>query len=301
MLNDYLHHWRIDMSLKQVHKPFALMLLLIVMTLSFLAQVIIGDISSSLTLIPQNVIEGNEWWRIATHIIAIDSPWLAFIGIPIYYWLGREVVQLTNDSAFLLGLLIGALITGMMYSLMPVDCPPMSAGLFGMMYSASLAMTIVRSPAIVVPALTKLRISIISTFTIGFGFVFLGASMFSGNTMQMYTYALESGTGIMIGLLSGLMWSHVRLASREKYSDLSNKTQVPTYVPIASQPIRRDEKALINVMILQKEETEVSLLDEEFDDEETLNVILEKIHDNQYESLTDDEKAFLERYSRSLK
>ncbi|MFM7340276.1 MAG: hypothetical protein ACKO2H_09195 [Bacteroidota bacterium] len=284
-----------------MHRPFFLMLMLTLMSLFFIAQLIIGDLSSALTLIPQKVIEGNEWWRIATHIFAIDSALLAFIGIPIYYWLGREVIQLSHDFVFFLGLTIGALIIGLMYSAMPMDCPPMGAGLYGMLYSASLAMTIIRSPAIDIPALTKLRISIIATFTIGFGFVFLGASMFSGNTMQMYTYALESGTGIMIGLLSGLMWSHVRLASKEKQYQPFVKSAMPTYVPITSQPIRRDEKTMINIIIQQNEETQSVLIEDDIDDEEMLNVILEKLLDNQFEDLSEDDKAFLERYSRSLK
>ncbi|NBP63280.1 MAG: hypothetical protein EBU66_01140 [Bacteroidetes bacterium] len=277
------------------------MLMLTLMSLFFIAQLIIGDLSSALTLIPQKVIEGNEWWRIATHIFAIDSALLAFIGIPIYFWLGREVIQLSHDFVFFLGLTIGALIIGLMYSAMPMDCPPMGAGLYGMLYSASLAMTIIRSPAIDIPALTKLRISIIATFTIGFGFVFLGASMFSGNTMQMYTYALESGTGIMIGLLSGLMWSHVRLASKEKQYQPFVKSTMPTYVPITSQPMRRDEKTMINIIIQQNEETQSILIEDDIDDEEMLNVILEKLLDNQFEDLSEDDKAFLERYSRSLK
>ena len=289
------------MTSKSVHRPFFLMLMLTLMSLFFIAQLIIGDLSSALTLIPQKVIEGNEWWRIATHIFAIDSALLAFIGIPIYYWLGREVIQLSHDFVFFLGLTIGTLIIGLMYSAMPMDCPPMGAGLYGMFYSASLAMTIIRSPAIDIPALTKLRISIIATFTIGFGFVFLGASMFSGNTMQMYTYALESGTGIMIGLLSGLMWSHVRLASKEKQYQPFVKPEMPTYVPITSQPIRRDEKTMINIIIQQNEETQSVLIEDDIDDEEMLNVILEKLLDNQFEDLSEDDKAFLERYSRSLK
>ncbi|NBO69161.1 hypothetical protein EBV26_01565 [bacterium] len=289
------------MTSKSVHRPFFLMLMLTLMSLFFIAQLIIGDLSSALTLIPQKVIEGNEWWRIATHIFAIDSALLAFIGIPIYFWLGREVIQLSHDFVFFLGLTIGALIIGLMYSAMPMDCPPMGAGLYGMLYSASLAMTIIRSPAIDIPALTKLRISIIATFTIGFGFVFLGASMFSGNTMQMYTYALESGTGIMIGLLSGLMWSHVRLASKEKQYQPFVKSTMPTYVPITSQPMRRDEKTMINIIIQQNEETQSILIEDDIDDEEMLNVILEKLLDNQFEDLSEDDKAFLERYSRSLK
>ncbi|MBM4173626.1 MAG: hypothetical protein FJ212_04655 [Ignavibacteria bacterium] len=289
------------MSSKSAHRPIALMLLLTVMTLFFLAQLIIGDLATSLTLIPQKVIQGNEWWRIVTHMIAVDSYWIAFLGIPMYFWLGREVAQLTHDSVFLLGLLIGGVIIGLIYTLMPIECPPMGAGLFGMLYSASIAMTIVRSPAIIISALTKLRISIIATCIIGFGFVFLGASMFSGNMMQMYTYSLESGSGIMIGLLSGLIWSHFRLASREEDRSKTTESGFPIYVPIASQPIRRDEKAMINIIIDQRDDIHSSIMDEDMDEEEALNVILEKIHDNHIECLSDEEKAFLERYSRSLK
>ena len=182
---------------------------------------------------------------------------------------------------------------------MPVECPPLGAGIFGMLYSASLAMTMVRSPAISVPVLAKLRISIISTLTIGFGFVFLAISMFIGDMMYMYSYSLQSGSGILIGLLTGLMWSHVRLAGKEVEA---SKRTVPTYVPIVTQPIRKDERALINIMIEQREVIQEShLFDEDTDDETILNIILEKIHDQQYNSLTEGEKAFLERYSRSLK
>jgi len=46
---------------KSAHKPLFLMLLLTVMSLSFIAQLIIGELSSSLTLIPQQVVLGNEW------------------------------------------------------------------------------------------------------------------------------------------------------------------------------------------------------------------------------------------------
>ena len=55
-------------------------------------------------------------------------------------------------------------------------------------------------------------------------------------------------------------------------------------------------------MIEQREVIQEShLIDEDTDDESILNIILEKIHDQQYDSLTEGEKAFLERYSRSLK
>lgn len=289
------------MSAKSAHRPIALIFLLTVMTLFFLAQVFIGDLAASLTLIPQKVMQGNEWWRIATHIIAVDSYWLAFLGIPMYFWLGREVAQLTHDSIFLLGLLIGGVITGLIYTLMPIDCPPMGSGLFGMLYSASIAMTIVRSPAIIISALTKLRISILATCIIGFGFVFLGASMFSGNMIQMYTYSLESGSGIMIGLLSGLIWSHFRLASREEERVKTTESGMPLYVPIASQPIRRDEKAMINIIIDKREDILSSIMDDDMNDEDALNLILEKIYDKDIDSLSHEEIAFLERYSRSLK
>ena len=286
---------------KSAHKPLFLMLLLTVMSLSFIAQLIIGELSSSLTLIPQQVVLGNEWWRLFTHAIALDSPWLAIVGLPVYYWLGRETSALSHDSVFPLGFLIGSFITGLTYSAMPVECPPMGAGLFGMLYSASIAMTIVRSPAITVSALAKLRISIIATLTIGFGFVFLGTSMFSGNLMRMYTYSLESGTGIMTGLLAGLMWSHFRLASKNDEASINQNKAIPTYVPIASQPIRKDERAMINIVIEHQKDIASSSYEEDMDDEMKLNLILEKIHDNQFESLTQDEKTFLEHYSRSMK
>lgn len=119
--------------------------------------------------------------------------------------------------------------------------------------------------------------------------------------MQMYTYSLESGSGIMIGLLSGLIWSHFRLASREEDRSKTTESGFPIYVPIASQPIRRDEKAMINIIIDQTDDIHSSIMDEDMDEEEALNVILEKIHDNHIECLSDEEKTFLERYSRSLK
>lgn len=270
-----------------------------VMVLFFIVQIIASDIASYFTLIPNRVVEGNEWWRVFTHVFAIDSPWLAFLGLPIYYSLGKETEHLTHDGVFPLGFFIGAIITGLVYAVMPVECPPLGAGLYGMLYSASLAMTMVRSPAITISALTKLRISIISTLTIGFGFVFLGMSMFMGDMMYMYSYSLQSGSGIMIGLLTGLIWSHIRLAGKEEEN---MEHEFPKYVPIMTQPIRRDEKALINVMIEQREAIQEShVMDEEEDDESILNMILEKIHDQHYDSLTDSEKTFLERYSRSMK
>jgi len=120
-----------------------------------------------------------------------------------------------------------------------------------------------------------------------------------GDMMYMYSYSLQSGSGIMIGLLTGLIWSHIRLAGKEAEVP---KHDFPTYVPIATQPIRKDEKALINIMIEQREVIQEShFIDEDTDDESILNAILEKIHDQQYDSLTEGEKAFLERYSRSLK
>jgi len=286
------------MVAKSSHTSFNMVHVLSVMTLFFIVQIIASDLANQCTLIPERVVEGNEWWRVLTHAFAIDSPWLAFIGLPIYYWLGKETEHLTHDSVFPLGFLFGAIVTGLVYAVMPVECPPMGAGLFGMLYSASLAMTMVRSPALTVPALAKLRISIISTLTIGFGFVFLGMSMFLGDMMYMYSYSLQSGSGILIGLLTGLIWSHIRLAGKEE--DIQKK-EVPLYIPIASQPIRRDEKTLINVMVEQREIVQEAQIVEIDDDESMLNEILEKIHDHQYESLTEDERAFLERYSRSMK
>jgi hypothetical protein len=89
------------------------------------------------------------------------------------------------------------------------------------------------------------------------------------------------------------------LAAKEEETPKHN---FPTYVPITSQPIRKDERAVINVLIEQREMIQEShLLDEDIDDESTLNAILEKIHEQQFESLTEGEKAFLERYSRSMK
>lgn len=287
------------MIAKSTHTSLKMVHVLSVMTLFFIVQIIASDLGSHLTLIPNRVVEGNEWWRVFTHIFAIDSPWLALLGIPIYYWLGKEIERVTHDGVFSLGLLIGAIVTGLVYAVMPVECPPLGAGLFGMLYSASLAMTMVRSPAISVPALAKLRLSIISTLTIGFGFVFLGMSMFLGDMMNMYSYSLQSGSGILIGLLTGMIWSHIRLAGKEEEQRVNH---FPSYVPIMSQPIRRDEKALINVMIEQREAIQEShVMDEDDDDESILNMILEKIHDQHYDSLTEGEKAFLERYSRSMK
>ena len=289
------------MIAKSSHTSLSKVHVLSVMMLFFIVQIIASDLTSHITLIPSKVVEGNEWWRVFTHVFAIDSPWLAFLGLPIYYWLGKETEHLTHDGVFPLGFFIGAIITGLVYAVMPVECPPLGAGLYGMLYSASLAMTMVRSPAISVTALAKLRISIIATLTIGFGFVFLGMSMFIGDMMYMYSYSLQSGSGILIGLLTGMIWSHIRLAGKDEERKQKHH-EFPTYVPIMTQPIRRDEKALINVMIEHREIIQESHIEiEEDDDESILNAILEKIHDQHYDSLTEGEKAFLERYSRSMK
>jgi hypothetical protein len=58
---------------------------------------------------------------------------------------------------------------------------------------------------------------------------------------------------------------------------------------------------MINIIIQQSEETQTELMEDDIDDEKMLNIILEKLLDNQYEHLSEEDKAFLERYSRSLK
>ena len=294
---------------KSIHTSIRTHHILLILGTAFALQTGFYDVSSMLTIIPEKVVHGNEWWRIISHLAGVNSWWIALLGLVVYYVLGRETEKMTNDGVFPIGLIISGAITGLVYSLLPFSCPPMGAGLFGMLYAAALTMNISHSSALHVSAFVKLRLTIASTMLIGLGMLVLTLGFLNADSTIVYKNSFEAGFGILSGLCTGIVWTHMRNAARIEAISEARSSFVKTAqsIPvIVEQHVRYNQQQQSMVDELSHDESrdqqsEIEPIDSVKEEDEVIaNRILEKIHRVNIENLTREEIEFLNKYSQSL-
>jgi hypothetical protein len=254
-------------------------------------------------LYPQHVIHDFEWWRLITHLVAVNDWSLALTSLLILMWIGTEIESFTHKSLFSIGLLSSAFVFGLLYALLPINSPSMGAGLFSILYCSSLCLILLKNEGVQLGAFKKIKLTIASTLIIGLSIIYLTIGFFSVEVDFVYKASIEIGCGLLSGGIVGLYWNW---KSKKHIATLSaNKKKILTHselnIPVkAKQMISDTYISIQEVSMASSQQTNATEDTVEYmDDTEKLNFILEKIHVESIESLTQEEINFLKKYSES--
>lgn len=256
-----------------------------------------------LMLYPQHVIQDFELWRLFTHIVAVNDWSLALTSLLVILWIGTEIESFTHRSLFSIGLISSACVFGLLYSLLPINSPSMGAGLFSILYCSSLCLTLLKNEGVTLGAFKKIKLTIASTLIIGLSIVYLTVGFFSVEVDFVYKASIEIGFGLLSGGVVGLYWNwknkkHIATLSAHKKKRLAHSE---LNVPVKAKQMISDTYISIQEVSMSSSQHVNATEDivESMDDTGKLNAILEKIHVESIESLTQEEINFLKKYSES--
>lgn len=278
--------------------------ILLIMCTVFISSVLSNySLPIHLMLYPQHVIQDFEWWRLFTHVVAVNDWSLALTSLLVIMWIGTEIESFTHRSLFSIGLISSAFVYGLLYSLLPINSPSMGAGLFSILYCSSLCLTLLKNQGVTLGAFKKIKLTIASTLIIGLSIVYLTVGFFSVEVDFVYKASIEIGFGLLSGGVVGLYWNwknkkHISTLSSHKKRILAHsELNVPVKAKqmISDTYISIQEVSMSSSQHINAEEDTV----ESMDDTEKLNFLLEKIHVESIESLTQEEINFLKKYSES--
>lgn len=278
--------------------------ILLIMCTVFISSVLSNySLPIHLMLYPQHVIQDFEWWRLFTHVVAVNDWSLALTSLLVIMWIGTEIESFTHRSLFSIGLISSACVFGLLYSLLPINSPSMGAGLFSILYCSSLCLTLLKNEGVTLGAFKKIKLTIASTLIIGLSIVYLTVGFFSVEVDFVYKASIEIGFGLLSGGVVGLYWNwknkkHISTLSSQKKKILAHsELNVPVKAKqmISDTYISIQEVSMSSSQHINAEEDTV----ESMDDTEKLNFLLEKIHVESIESLTQEEINFLKKYSES--
>lgn len=278
--------------------------ILLIMCTVFISSVLSNySLPIHLMLYPQHVIQDFEWWRLFTHVVAVNDWSLALTSLLVIMWIGTEIESFTHRSLFSIGLISSACVFGLLYSLLPINSPSMGAGLFSILYCSSLCLTLLKNEGVTLGAFKKIKLTIASTLIIGLSIVYLTVGFFSVEVDFVYKASIEIGFGLLSGGVVGLYWNwknkkHISTLSSHKKRILAHsELNVPVKAKqmISDTYISIQEVSMSSSQHINAEEDTV----ESMDDTEKLNFLLEKIHVESIESLTQEEINFLKKYSES--
>lgn len=277
--------------------------ILLIMCTVFISSVLSNySLPIHLMLYPQHVIQDFEWWRLFTHVVAVNDWSLALTSLLVIMWIGTEIESFTHRSLFSIGLISSACVFGLLYSLLPINSPSMGAGLFSILYCSSLCLTLLKNEGVTLGAFKKIKLTIASTLIIGLSIVYLTVGFFSVEVDFVYKASIEIGFGLLSGGVVGLYWNwknkkHISTLSSQKKKILAHsELNVPVKAKqmISDTYISIQEVSMSSSQHIAEEDTVESM-----DDTEKLNFLLEKIHVESIESLTKEEINFLKKYSES--
>lgn len=278
--------------------------ILLIMCTVFISSVLSNySLPIHLMLYPQHVIQDFEWWRLFTHVVAVNDWSLALTSLLVIMWIGTEIESFTHRALFSIGLISSACVFGLLYSLLPINSPSMGAGLFSILYCSSLCLTLLKNQGVTLGAFKKIKLTIASTLIIGLSIVYLTVGFFSVEVDFVYKASIEIGFGLLSGGVVGLYWNwknkkHISTLSSHKKRILAHsELNVPVKAKqmISDTYISIQEVSMSSSQHINAEEDTV----ESMDDTEKLNFLLEKIHVESIESLTQEEINFLKKYSES--
>lgn len=256
-----------------------------------------------LMLYPQHVIHDFEWWRLITHLVAVNDWSLALTSLLILMWIGTEIESFTHKSLFSIGLLSSAFVFGLLYALLPINTPSMGAGLFSILYCSSLCLILLKNEGVQLGAFKKIKLTIASTLIIGLSIIYLTIGFFSVEADFVYKASIEIGCGLFSGGIVGLYWNWKSKKHIATLSALKKKifTHSELNIPVKAKQMISDTYISIQEVSMSSSQHTNATEDlvESMDDTEKLNFILEKIHVESIESLTQEEINFLKKYSES--
>ena len=278
--------------------------ILLIMCTVFISSVLSNySLPIHLMLYPQQVIHDFEWWRLITHLVAVNDWSLALTSLLILMWIGTEIESFTHKSLFSIGLLSSAFVFGLLYALLPVNSPSMGAGLFSILYCSSLCLILLKNEGVQLGTFKKIKLTIASTLIIGLSIIYLTIGFFSVEADFVYKASIEIGCGLFSGGIVGLYWNwkskkHIATLSAHKKKIL---THSELNIPVKAKQMISDTYISIQEVSMSSSQHTNATEDlvESMDDNEKLNFILEKIHVESIESLTQEEINFLKKYSES--
>jgi len=278
--------------------------ILLIMCTVFISSVLSNySLPIHLMLYPQHVIQDFEWWRLFTHVVAVNDWSLALTSLLVIMWIGTEIESFTHRSLFSIGLISSAFVYGLLYSLLPINSPSMGAGFFSILYCSSLCLTLLKNEGVTLGAFKKIKLTIASTLIIGLSIVYLTVGFFSVEVDFVYKASIEIGFGLLSGGVVGLYWNwknkkHISTLSPQKKKILAHSE---LNVPVKAKQMISDTYISIQEVSMSSSQHINAAEDtvESMDDTEKLNFLLEKIHVESIESLTQEEINFLKKYSES--
>lgn len=278
--------------------------ILLIMCTVFISSVLSNySLPIHLMLYPQHVIHDFEWWRLITHLVAVNDWSLALTSLLILMWIGTEIESFTHKSLFSIGLLSSAFVFGLLYALLPINTPSMGAGLFSILYCSSLCLILLKNEGVQLGAFKKIKLTIASTLIIGLSIIYLTIGFFSVEVDFVYKASIEIGCGLLSGGIVGLYWNWKSKKHIATLSALKKKifTHSELNIPVKAKQMISDTYISIQEVSMSSSQHTNATEDlvESMDDNEKLNFILEKIHVESIESLTQEEINFLKKYSES--
>jgi hypothetical protein len=278
--------------------------ILLIMCTVFISSVLSNySLPIHLMLYPQQVTHDFEWWRLITHLVAVNDWSLALTSLMVIMWIGTEIESFTHKSLFSIGLLSSAFVFGLLYSLLSINSQSMGAGFFSILYCSSLCLVLLKNEGVQLGAFKKIKLTIASTLIIGLSIIYLTVGFFSVEVDFVYKASIEIGFGLLSGGFVGMYWNwknkkYVATLSAHKKNILAHSE---LKIPVKAKHMISDTYISIQEVSMSSSQHTNATEDtiESMDDTAKLNFILEKIHVESIECLTQEEISFLKNYSES--
>lgn len=268
-----------------------------------------GELSKTLAIIPQRVVQNFELWRLITFPFAVHSLSGMMSLLFAVYFLAPKLEKLFPKLLFPVLLLLFIISQGLATTFFfPSEKIPFS-GAFGLaFFIMSLAvftqprarMAIWSNFRMRTAALVMILMAMASAFTLAETLTHTSTNIFFYNTFS-------SGFGSLAGVVTAYLYSRFsrlsksgRLASSPD-REVRKQTQVPMTNNEPFDPVLSEQPEPAQMMNAQYFGTSAPHFQEEYlDDEDRLNSILDKILEQGKSSLRPDEEDFLQEYSKRM-
>jgi membrane associated rhomboid family serine protease len=266
----------------------------ILMILSFfgLAQMI----TTATVLVPSMVFPGMQVWRIATYPLAFELFGL-ILAVITFSIPGEELEAMLGIKQFALLLVLMTLFVGLMHTALFFKGAIPLGGPANMAFFVMVGYVYLYPDSEVQVLFIKIRSWVLLAL---FGGILLAIVISSTSTLRdLLSFFPSGGFGLILGaayfharfqkypFLLKPIRSVERIAGFSRFSPAARKPSPLQRRTATQQPVR------VRIPFQKQVQRELT-------DEERLNMILEKINEKSYNSLTEDEKRFLQDYSGRL-
>jgi membrane associated rhomboid family serine protease len=271
--------------------------LLFASTLVYIIDIVTGGkLTSLLALQPSFVLGKMEIWRLVTFPFVPGSPVSFMLFFTTFFIFAPRIEEILSKPFFIALLFLITVVQGTALTLVFWRSPLTFAGMEGVsFFVATLFAFITRGKKTYIWLFKAIRTSLfILMIFILWGTSILIHSLITQNNMYLVTGSLLALSGIIFGFLTYLQ---VKLSKKFLLSHLErNNIEIPKPEELTPALIQQNGLKRLNRSL--KEES--SYYEENIFSEDRLNVILDKINEYGKDSLSPDERKYLEEYSKNL-